>query len=420
MGQLYHHKATYFYFISGEKEEQEEMRKKRMVAVLLSAVMAVGLFGSIPATQVSAAQNVVKKVEVKNVDETLVLKKGSKFTLKTVVTVSGTASKKVTYQTNNKKVVSVNKKGTVKALKKGTAKITVKSVKNSTKKCVFRVVVGTPVQKVKVEKNVTVKVGQSRKINVAVTPKKASVKTVSYKSSNKAVAKVTSKGKVTGVAAGTAKITVSAKDGSKKRATCKVTVLKGTGYVTLEERYADEEKRLNIPVNDAGTTWGFDKGNGNLIPLKLKVGETTVVEYLGTLGHRGIHQYEWTLEDQVSNVIDPNSGYVDVKQIGNKFFITPLKEGMYEIHVLENTIPESSGFNRNYYCYFQTENPYKYSQQPQIGGKYYKKYHHLDSPVYTVKSQYQDGSFAFACEESTTGNIVRMHSYELEPVSMWE
>ena len=90
------------------------MRKKRIVAVLLSAVMAVGLFGSIPATQVSAAQN----VEVKNVDETLVLKKGSKFTLKTVVTVSGTASKKVTYQTNNKKVVSVNKKGTVKALKK--------------------------------------------------------------------------------------------------------------------------------------------------------------------------------------------------------------------------------------------------------------------------------------------------------------
>ena len=200
------------------------MRKKRMIAVLLSAVMAVGLFGSIPATQVSAVQNVVKKVEVKNVDETLVLKKGSKFTLKTVVTVSGTASKKVTYQTNNKKVVSVNKKGIVKALKKGTAKITVKSVKNSTKKCVLRVVVGTPVQKVKVEKNITVKVGQSRKINVAVTPKKASVKTVSYKSSNKAVAKVTSKGKVTGVAAGTAKITVSAKDGSNKKAVCTVTV----------------------------------------------------------------------------------------------------------------------------------------------------------------------------------------------------
>lgn len=145
------------------------------------------------------------------------------------------------------------------------------------------------------------------------------------------------------------------------------------------------------------------------------------MEYLGTLGHRGIHQYEWTLEDQVSNVIDPNSGYVDVKQIGNKFFITPLKEGMYEIHVLENTIPESSGFNRNYHCYFETENPGKYySRQPQIGEKYYKRYHHLDSPVYTVKSQYQDGSFAFACEESTTGNIVRMHSYELEPVSMWE
>ena len=38
------------------------MRKKRIVAVLLSAVMAVGLFGSIPATQVSAAQNVEVKI----------------------------------------------------------------------------------------------------------------------------------------------------------------------------------------------------------------------------------------------------------------------------------------------------------------------------------------------------------------------
>ena len=325
----------------------------------------------------------------------------------------------VKWSSSNKKVATVNKNGLVKAKKKGSTVITAKAGK---KKYKCKVTVkALKVKSLKLnEQKLVLKKDNKEKLKAIVSPANASNKAVTWKSSNKKVATVNSKGVVTAKKNGTAIITATAKDGSKKRATCKVTVLKGTGYVTLEERYADEEKRLNIPVNDAGTTWGFDKGNGNLIPLKLKVGETTVVEYLGTLGHRGIHQYEWTLEDQVSNVIDPNSGYVDVKQIGNKFFITPLKEGMYEIHVLENTIPESSGFNRNYHCYFETENPYKYSQQPQIGEKYYKKYHHLDSPVYTVKSQYQDGSFAFACEESTTGNIVRMHSYELEPVGMWE
>lgn len=324
----------------------------------------------------------------------------------------------VKWFSSNKKVATVNKNGLVKAKKKGSTVITAKAGK---KKYKCKVTVKTlKVKSIKLnEAKLVLKKDNKEKLKAIFSPANASNKAVTWKSSNKKVATVNSKGVVTAKKNGTAIITATAKDGSKKKATCKVTVLKGKGYVTLEERYADEEKRLNIPINDAGNTWGFDKGNGNLIPLKLKVGETTVVEYLGTLGHRGIHQYEWTLEDQVSNVIDPNSGYVDVKQIGNKFFITPLKEGMYEIHVLENTIPENSGFNRNYYCYFETENPYKYSQQPQIGGKYYKKYHHLDSPVYTVKSQYQDGSFAFACEESTTGNIVRMHSYELEPVSMW-
>lgn len=326
----------------------------------------------------------------------------------------------VKWSSSNKKVATVNKNGLVKAKKKGSTVITAKAGKKKYK-CKITVK-ALKVKSLKLnEAKLVLKKDNKEKLKVTVSPANASNKAVTWKSSNKKVATVSSKGVVTAKKNGTAIITATAKDGSKKRVTCKVTVLKGKGYVTLEERYADEEKRLNIPINDAGNTWGFDKGNGNLISLKLKVGETTVVEYLGTLGHRGIHQYEWTLEDQVSNVIDPNSGYVDVKQIGNKFFITPLKEGMYEIHVLENTIPESSGFNRNYHCYFETENPGKYySRQPQIGEKYYKRYHHLDSPVYTVKSQYQDGSFAFACEESTTGNIVRMHSYELEPVSMWE
>lgn len=389
--------------------------RKNLKTLAAALVMAAAVTGLVPQTTIAEPFSVTAEaaaVKLSKSKASLTIGQELDLELKGY-------SGAVKWSSSNKKVATVNKNGLVKAKKKGSTVITAKAGK---KKYKCKVTVkALKVKSLKLnEAKLVLKKDNKEKLKVTVSPANASNKAVTWKSSNKKVATVNSKGVVTAKKNGTAIITATAKDGSKKRATCKVTVLKGKGFVTLEERYADEEKRLNIPINDAGNTWGFDKGNGNLIPLKLKVGETTVVEYLGTLGHRGIHQYEWTLEDQVSNVIDPNSGYVDVKQIGNKFFITPLKEGMYEIHVLENTIPESSGFNRNYYCYFQTENPYKYSQQPQIGGKYYKKYHHLDSPVYTVKSQYQDGSFAFACEESTTGNIVRMHSYELEPVSMWE
>ena len=399
------------------------MKKKRAHVVLSALALSLAVTGFTPATTgiqnpFAVTAEAAAKVKLNKSKATLATDQGILLELKGY-------SGAVKWSSSNKKVATVNKNGLVKAKKKGSTVITAKAGK---KKYKCKVTVkALKVKSLKLnEKTLTLKKGKKATLKATASPANASNKGVTWKSSNKKVATVNSKGVVTAKKNGTATITATAKDGSKKRATCKVTVAKTSlslskdKIITLEERYAEEEKRLNIPVNDAGTTWGFDKGNGNLIPLKLKVGETTVVEYLGTLGHRGVHQYEWTLEDQVSNVIDPNSGYVDVKQVGNKFFITPLKEGMYEIHVLENTIREDSGFNRNYHCYFETENPYKYSQQPQIGGKYYKRYHHLDSPVYTVKSQYQDGSFAFACEESTTGNIVRMHSYELEPVSMWE
>ncbi len=70
------------------------------------------------------------------------------------------------------------------------------------------------------------KKGQSKKLKVSVTPKKASKK-VSYKSSNKKVVKVSSKGVVKALKKkGSAKITVTSKQNKKKKAT--ITVKIGT------------------------------------------------------------------------------------------------------------------------------------------------------------------------------------------------
>lgn len=67
------------------------------------------------------------------------------------------------------------------------------------------------------------KKGQTVTLSASVSPSNATNKTVTWTSSNTKVATV-SGGKVTAVANGTATITATAKDGSKKKATCKITV----------------------------------------------------------------------------------------------------------------------------------------------------------------------------------------------------
>ena len=67
-----------------------------------------------------------------------------------------------------------------------------------------------------------IKIGEKKKIDVTISPDNATDKTVTWTSSNKAVATVTSDGYVTGVKEGEAEITVTSSDG--KSAKCKVTI----------------------------------------------------------------------------------------------------------------------------------------------------------------------------------------------------
>ena len=205
---------------------------KRGLAFLLVLVMVMGSMG----TGVMAAPKAKtgKKAAVKTVaitkpdTKTLVMKKGQSFALKTKVTTSGKkVSKAVSYKSSNEKIVKVTKKGKLKALKNGKATITVTSKADKKKKATIKVVVKTPVTKVKLnQKEISLTEGETAVVKATVSPKKATIKKVSYKSSNKAVAKVNSKGKITAVAEGTAVITVTSKDGNAKKATCKVTVKK--------------------------------------------------------------------------------------------------------------------------------------------------------------------------------------------------
>jgi len=197
---------------------------KRIVATAMTVVMVASMT---PMTAEAATKKgTVQSVTIKNLDtKTLVLKKGKTFKLKAKVSVKGKISKKVTYSSSNKKVATVSKSGKIKAIKNGTAKITVKSVANSKKKVTIKVKVGTPVNKVKLnKKSINAYVGDTVKLNATVSPKKPTIKKLTFTSSKKSVATVDSKGTVTCISTGSAKITVKATDGSGKKATCWVKV----------------------------------------------------------------------------------------------------------------------------------------------------------------------------------------------------
>ena len=200
---------------------------KRILACLLALTVVLSIL-TIPQGESYAATGTVKSIAVTNLPaKQLTLKKGKTFTLKSKVTVTGKASKKVTYKTSNKKIVTVNAKGKITAKKKGTATITVYSKADKKKTCKIKVTVGTPVTKVKLNKTkANLNVGKSLTLKTTLSPKKPSNKGIIWKSSNTKVATVTSKGVVKAKKEGTVTITATAKDGSGKKATCKITVKK--------------------------------------------------------------------------------------------------------------------------------------------------------------------------------------------------
>lgn len=187
-----------------------------------SAVVTVTLASKKTASfKVTVQKAAVKTTKITTTTKSLTLAKGATYKkLASSITVTPVTSKeKVSYSSSNKKVATVSSKGVIKAKKAGTTKITVKSGK---KKIVVTVKVtgvkttnlsGVPAAK-------SVSKGKSFKIKAIATPKNTDEK-ITFKSSNKKVATVTSKGVVKGLKKGTATITVQS--GSKKM-TCKVTV----------------------------------------------------------------------------------------------------------------------------------------------------------------------------------------------------
>ena len=199
----------------------------RVVAFTMAFAMAITscLFGSVNA---AAAKPKINSIKIsKPVVPTLALKKGESYQLRINVKPSK-LKKKVKYTSSKSSVVSVDKKGTCRARKAGTAVITVCSTTKPKKKASVKVSVYKKLKKVKKvvlsPSSATIAVGETLNLKTSVTPKKATVKSFYYRSSNKTVANVSGNGIITAKKKGIAVVTAYAKDGRGAKASCKITV----------------------------------------------------------------------------------------------------------------------------------------------------------------------------------------------------
>lgn len=165
--------------------------------------------------------------------------------------------------TSDNSAVSVSETGVVTGVSAGTANVTIKSKadENVTKTIAVTVsATKTPVTSVTLDQTeLVIKETHTEELVATVLPEEASIKTVTWSSSDETVATVDKDGKVTGVKAGTATIKVESTDDDTKYAECAVTV----------------EKREVVQFAKAETTTALIEGGKYII-----VGEKDGVSYV--------------------------------------------------------------------------------------------------------------------------------------------
>lgn len=201
-------------------------------------ITAISTDGGYVATCLVKVVQPVTKVKLNKSKATLGV--GKTLKLKATVTSNSSSNKKVKWTSSNTKVATVSSSGNVKAKKVGTCTIRATATDGSRKSASCKITVIRKVTGVSLNKAVlTIVVDRSKTLKATVRPKSATKKGVKWASDNEAIATVTSKGKITGISAGQCKVTATAKDGSKKSASCVIKVIEPIPITSIVVAGAD-------------------------------------------------------------------------------------------------------------------------------------------------------------------------------------
>lgn len=137
----------------------------------------------------------------------------------------------------------------------------------------YRCLLNVVLQKQSIRLNSTSKSlqkGKSFRLKAAVQPEGTTSAPVLWKSSNKNVAKINAKGKVTATGAGTAKITAYTADGIATKAVCKVTVTLAPLQLseTTQELTVGEKAKLSIVSGNTGDTYKWSSSDKSVVRVK--------------------------------------------------------------------------------------------------------------------------------------------------------
>lgn len=267
------------------KSKNKKSKKTRLFSTVMTIVLMLNMFSCtlFSFSSYAAATNIRMNISQATIQS------GGQYQLSAIITPSD-ASKSLRWTSSNPNVATVNNNGLVTGRSSGTSTITCTTTDGSNLSASCTITVAQLITSISMQGSLEMNTGNTYRLSVSISPASATGKSLKWNSSNGNVATVSGDGTVTAKSPGTANITCVTTDGSKKSATCTVTVKQGVTGITLNKTSATigvgNSTQLTANVSPSNATnksvkWnssntGVATVNGNGQVTGVGVGTTTI------------------------------------------------------------------------------------------------------------------------------------------------
>lgn len=210
---------------------------QRFISALFAAIVIMPIFHACGGTSDTSGDTEIPVASISISQATAEMVIGETAQLRATITPSNATDKTIIWASSKQSVATIDQNGLVTAVSEGESTITVSAGgKNAT--CLVTVSSPiVPVSSIELDKNLVImQVGTEVNLIATVLPSNATDNTVSWSSSDNAIATVDN-GTVKGVSSGEAIITARA---GEQSATCKVTVEKNADVISGDTYYTNE------------------------------------------------------------------------------------------------------------------------------------------------------------------------------------